>query len=77
MKTDTTFTVREYKDSFCTRAAEVGGGRTHRVTKHGKPFLKVSPDNGRGDVADAIARIIASQVKGPVNIKACMEEGRR
>lgn len=71
-----TFTVREYKDAFCTRAAEVASGKTHRITKHGKPFLKVTPDNGRGNVSDAVQRILASQVKGRVDIKASIQEGR-
>lgn len=76
MKPETTFTVREYKDSFCERAAEVERGQTHYITKHGKPCLKVSPAVRGGSVQDAIARIQSSQVRGRVNLKAAVEEGR-
>lgn len=77
MKAEATFTVREYKDNFCARAAEVEAGQTHFITKHGKPCLKVSPATGGGSVSDAVARIRASQVKGHVDIKASIEAGRR
>lgn len=77
MKAEATYTVRQYKDTFCARAAEVEAGQTHYITKHGKRCLKVSPATGGGSVTEAIARIRASQVKGRVDIKARIQEGRQ
>lgn len=76
MKAQATFTVREYKNTFCERAAEVESGQTHYITKHGRPCLKISPAEGRENVADAIARIRAARVKGRVSLKASIAEGR-
>ena len=73
---ETTFSLRTYRDTFTDRICEVESGQTHILTKHGRPCAKIVPIQGKRDVASAIAAIRGSCEKSGGYIRETIAKGR-
>jgi len=59
---------------------EVEGGQSFTITRRGAPVARLEPINDQGgDVKELIARFraVRQRIKGNVNIRELIEEGRK